>query len=541
MTPTLTPDPAVALAMMRAGYWITPLHAHKKNPPKFGGRTHGEILADKDKSFLDALVLQQQHTGTGWAAILQATDPLPLVVVDVDAYGISLDAAWAMLSADAPPPGLGVVKSATGGWHFYMRLPDAAYAKALGGTWDFGNGRKGEIRASRDVLQLIVLPGSVARNKHGDLGRYESAGHPLTELDSLAVIPETLLARLANKGRASDAPAKGGLPTEAHHLLGLIHFISEISPGEQNSRLAQIGQVFGRLCPAEKPTPDLTSAAWDVLRDKMPSANLSEPWSFSSFEKTFQSGYRTGRKNGKEHAPADKFPSETDVLAEVESALGWLPRLVEVSNARGEFQEYLLGTADGGSVVSVKDKGFRDILAELARLVPSLDNDAFVRSPLFLLPTWQNVLRHFLMRTRTFERVGNDPETLFWEIINEWARGAAQDGKFIKTVSGPWRKLDSLVWICAPPDPVDWALCLHPDKASDLSRRIGNYAAWKRLMRDAATPASLAGTKAKMFTIGAARLTETTRAHLTQGYNSWINQSDKQLPNDGDDHESAAN
>lgn len=535
---TPNPNASTALALMGRSLWVVPLTGYKKNPPKFGERTHGDILNDNDKTFLDAVVLAQQHTATGWAAILRPTDPVPLAVVDVDAYGVTLDAAWAMLTAEPMPAGLSVVKSATGGFHFWFRLPDADTAKRLPGTWDFGQGRKGEIRASREALQLIVLPGSVARNKHGDLGKYELVGHPLSDLDGLALMPSSLLARLC--GHGAPAPAREGMPTEAAHFAALLHLLGPVPPGEQNARVAQVGQILGRIGPADKPGPDLVSLAWDTLRDKLPAAHHADPWTFTKFERAFVSGYKTGAKSRNKHTPeTGTAPTPDDVNAEMISLFGSLPWLIKVTDSKGQFQEYLLG--HGGSpaerdkatsICSIKDQRLPHLLAELSRLIPSVDQNALTRSPLFLDPAWSKVMRHTLLVEYTPERIGNDPEARFWEILNEWARGAAGDGKFLDTMSGPWRHLDSKQWIVqSPEEPA--VLCLHPDAVERLYSRIGDMPAVKRLLNTHTRPRALKSNGShKQLVIAAEHLAPETRAHIAQGYNLWIANKTKEQKNE---------
>lgn len=526
--PAPPPDAAAALALSAAGYWVVPLTGYHKSPPKFGDRTHGDILRDGDKTYMDALVQAQQFTATGWSMILQHTDPVLLAVVDVDAYGLALDQAWNMLAGTDPlPDATGIVHSASGGWHFWFRLPDALTAKKLPSTWDFGNGRKGDIRASRDTLQLILLPGSVAKGKHGDRGRYESVGHPLADFSALAPIPPSLLARLIGRGQSEPTPDPGGLPTEATHLLGLLRFISEIPAGEQNPTIAHVGQILGRIGPADHPSADLLNAAWDVVRDRLTTA-ARDPWTFAAFERAIRGGYKTGRRNREKYGTVNGDPSVTDVKAECEAIFGSVPWLVEIIDSKGVFQEFLLG--HGGapderdkatSISSIKDKELKHLLAEISRLIPSTDQDALVRSPLFTRPAWGKVLHHMLRHGRQPERLGNDPEARFWELLNEWAVGAAQDGKILDTVSGPWSALNSRQWLVCPAQE-EALFCLHADAVERLYARVGDMPTTKRLMALHMRPRALKGRSEKQYTIAVAHLAEETQAQVRRGYEKWI-------------------
>lgn len=525
---TPRPDATVALALAAQSYWVFPLNNYEKRPQPFGRTTHGDILKEGNSDFARQLTETYQHTATGFALILQASDPVPLVVVDVDAF-IGLDEAWQLLAASEPlPPNAGVVKSASGGFHFWFRLPDAESAKGLPSTWDLGKGFKGDLRASRDVLQLIVLPGSVALNKHGAHGLYQSAGHPLSDPAGLALFPPSLAARLTGKARGAPAQ-KEGLPTEAQHCLSLLHYITEIPAGEQNQAVAWAGQVLGRIGPAKEPNGDLISMAWEQLRDKLPPGNPKKPWKFSDFERHFRSGYKAGAKSREAHTPTGgAAPTPDDVDAEMVSLFGSVPWLIEVVNSKGEFQEYILGHGGtpaqrefASSICSIKDARLPHILAEFSRLVPAAEQNVLTRSPLFLDPAWSKVMRHSLLVRRTTERMGNDPEARFWEILNEWARGAAQDGKFIDTASGPWRHLDSKTWIIQPADS-EPLFSMHPDAVERLYSRIGDMPIVKALLAKHTAPRALDGKAHKQRTIAVAHLAPETQAHVRVGYERWV-------------------
>lgn len=549
INPAPQPDPTCALALSRANYWVVPLTAYKKSPPRFDGRTHGEILADNDKTLMDALVDAQQFTATGFALIPQPSDPVPLCILDVDAYGISVEQAWMMLTGgglDPIPQGTGIVRSASGGWHFWFRLPDIAAASRLPGTWDFGQGRKGEIRASRAALQLILLPGSVAKGKHHQFGRYEAANlDAVCDPSLLAPMPDSLFMRLSERNRnGSDTPDPGGLPTEALKLLHLVHFISEIRPGEQNQCVADLGIILGRIGPWDAPTPELINNAWDAIRDRLPCAHGREPWTFSDFERTVKSGYKVGAKNRKKRteAAAPTDPSVTDVKAECEAMFGAVPWLVEVVNSKDEFQQYIMGYGgaqtereNATAICSIKDRDLRNILAEISRIVPTADQDILVRSPLFLSPAFGKVLRHMLLTERTHERMGSDPEAAFWDILNMWCVGAAQDQKFLDTVSGPWASLEAMAWIVAPAQD-DPFLCLHPEAVERLYRRVGDMLVVKRMLNTHTHSRPLAGRgrSIKMTTISVAHLTEETKAQVRRGYERWV---DSRKPKEELEHE----
>jgi hypothetical protein len=226
------------------------------------------------------------------------------------------------------------------------------------------------------------------------------------------------------------------------------------------------------------------------------------------------------------------------VDAEVTSIFGSLPWLIEVSNSKGEFQEYILG--HGGSpeererataISSLKDKQLPNLLAELSRLIPAADQNVLTKSPVFLDPAWTKVMRHSLLVRRTQERIGNDPDARFWEIINEWARGAAQDGKILDTLSGPWRALDATSWLvcAATEEPI---FSMHPDAVERLYLRIGDMPAVKRLLAQFTRPRALSGGTKRQTTVAASHLAPETQAHIRRGYEAWVASKQKEQTNE---------
>jgi hypothetical protein len=411
----------------------------------------------------------------------------------VDAYGVTLDQAWAMLAGTQPrPPAVGIVASPSGGWHFYFRLPSHIKGDSLPTQWNFGNGRQGDIRASREAIGVLVLPGSVCTNKHGTLGRYlcdpESAD--LTNPEALAPLPDTLLAQLLGRARAEPkaAPDGAALPTETTRLLSLLGNIEAIAPGTQNEAVAWVGMIAGRIGPHDRATPALVSAAWEVLRERLPAAPGAAPWTFTEFEKAVASGYKTGRRNAKDHTPAAEVPGRDDILAECEAIFGAMPWLIEVEDSQGDFVEYILGV--GGApderdratnILRVRSLG-QDIISTLMRLVPGADHNAVLKSPLHVQPRWRMALETLLKAGRTVERVGDEPTERFWRILDEWVRAAASDGLFLRTHNDAWKHLESDFWIVHSSSDVDLVL-LRPQQER-LYKRVGSNVTTKKLLRE---------------------------------------------------------
>lgn len=516
-----TPDPTLALALADAGYWIVPLHGHRKHPDRIGSKTHGELVRAGDRDYLTAHVHAQRASATGWALIPQPGDPDPLVVLDLDLYGLTLPDAWAKIADGDPlPSSAAVVQSASGGFHFYFRLPAQAVADKLPHTWDFGNGRAGEVRASRAALQLIVLPGSVCLGKTGELGAYVPAQGNIMPTGDLALLPDSLQVRLVSRKPGAADPERGPLPTEATHLLDLLHFISEIPAGAQNGAASKIGQIMGRIGPADQASTELVSTAWDVFRERAHATG--DPWTFTAFEKALRSGYKTGRRNAQKFQPRDKVPTVDDAKAEVISIFGGWPALAELVDYQGKVREWVLSF--DGRQIHLPSLDSVDIVATLARLFPGVDHNAVSTSPVFTMPGWSRAILYALKTERTVERLGDDAETIFWELTEAAAVDAADAGKIMDVWTGSRAALGNpaafIVW---PAAEEPW-LVLTPKYEERFLARVGTVTEVRRLIKQHLSPKGLRcqGKSGKMLVIALARLSEEAQAKCRKGYERWV-------------------
>lgn len=521
-----TPDPSTALALLDAGYWVVPLTGHRKHPPLIRGRTHGEILASGDFVALKAEVIATHQTATGWALVPWTSDPTPLAILDLDSYGLDLAAAWASVGGpeDLLPPDAGAVRSCSGGWHFYFRAPDHATAAALPGAFNWGAGRKGEVRASRGACSLLVLPGSVCKSKAGPLGAYELV-QAIFPPEALAPLPDSLLTRLLGRG-AKHAAEFQPIPTASAHLLDLCRRLPSIPVGERNTLIARVGQIAGVIGPGDKIPAEFVSQAWEIFA---PLIENGTPL-FHEVERALTSGYRTGRKNRRDHAPRDEEPTVDDVRAECQAIFGAVPWLIEAVDAEGRFLEYILGhggepgaRANASGILRVKDNLTADTLATFARLIPAADRNAIVRSPLFTSAGWARVLIFMLMEGREVERTGEDPASRFWRLLEDWACGAASDGYFLPTWNNAWAAFGSRAWLVSQAKQPT-ALVLHPDAIQHLYARVGSVVEVKRLIREYLQLKALTGVRrpSKVGFIAVARLSEETQAVVSRGYEKWL-------------------
>ena len=281
------------------GYWVFPTKNRQKFPTQFGGRKWDTFIKDGEHELAHAYL--SREAGTGAALCPQAGDPIPLLILDLDAYGREFDDVWAKISPDCPPDdGVCVVASPSGGYHVWFRLPPDIIAARLPATIDFGDGVAGEIRVSSKTCRLIMLPDSLATNKNGKAAHYRViAGGGPDGLDPklLSYPPETLAARLVARPNQGKRTEIGGKPTEAIHFIALLELLDVVPEGGRNNAVAQIGQVLGRLHPGKSPDPELVAAAWEKLEGKLGDFKQTE------FRVSMNSGWVTGSRNGAREEP----------------------------------------------------------------------------------------------------------------------------------------------------------------------------------------------------------------------------------------------
>jgi len=484
-----TPFP---IQLSEEGFFVFPTKEHQKFPTKIGGHPWDYFIQNGDQTLLHAHLL---HAGqrTGAALCPQATDPVPLLILDIDAYGTSLDEVFhQLMPGETPDPAIGVVSTASGGWHIYFALPPDINPDKLPAQADFGQGIAGEIRCSGKARRLLMLPGSAVNNKHGKRGRYEAL-RPL-DLASLPEPPASLISRLS--ARRAERPAEpgtaGGVPTEALHFLRALERIPGVPEGERNNFVAQVGQVLGRLSPSQRPSDTLRSQCWELLAPALGQLSQEE------FLRALNSGWNTGRKNADEYGAREKHPTVTDVRAECEAVFRDIPWLVEVRDSTGKTKEFLVGF--GGSakrrhearkVVRVKDLG--EVLPTLTTL-SNADPDTVVRSPLFIQPGWSRTLDFMLRSEKAVDQLGIPPEERFFETLSEWASIAASDMYFIETMNSKRPGGPSAAVIVWPADSPP-ALIIPPSLHEPLMLRIGDIAVARKLIKKSLIEKALTGMK----------------------------------------------
>jgi len=527
------PDLDFAHSISEQGYFVLPCLDRRKHPTRVGHKEGWKWpIHDDEQEWLHAFLLSQGDA-TGAALCPRPGDRVPLLILDADIYGKSLEEVWHQLSpGEATPEGAGIVATPSGGFHFWFRMPSSVDPNSLPPHIDVGDGVNLDIRASQKALRLILLPGSIARKKPDGWGHYQLV-RPFT-LDTLPEPPPSLVARLTARrgGIKPESPTEGAggerMPTEAHHLLRYIALLPDhgIRTGQRNSFISQLGQIMGRIGSA-KPDEAMLQTFWGHIAPKLDPVNGSPD--AKEFRISFVSGWKTGRKNAETYGPRDKHPTVTDVQAECEAILGGIPWYIEVKDSSGKIQDYVLGM--GGSPEcpeeakhTAKIKDLREALPALARMTAA-DPDTVVRSPLFIQPGWTRVFEFMLKANKGVDQLGIPPEEKFQEMLETWARSAATDGSFLETWTakrpdGP--NSPFIVW----PAEGDPALVLPPALEEYLVLHGGDISKIRGLINKNMLKKGLVGMKGgqKALTYPISRLDDTTGAFIGNCYERWVAQ-----------------
>ena len=512
-------DMELAFALSEQGYHIFPCKDRQKFPRTMGGKAWDRFLGEQE-TLAGHLVAAGDATG---AALCPAEDdPVKLLIIDIDAYSADLETVWfAMAPGETRPEGMGIVRSASGGWHFWFRLPEDTDIRKLPADIDLGRGISGELRVSGPARRLIMLPGSVVTNKHGQAGRYTSLAKLVPA--EMPEPPDILMSRiLARRGTGQNERAtEGGIATEVHHLLSMLELIDEIPEGTRNNVISRIGQIMGRIGPSGKPSEGLLQAIWGKLQPKV--GNLDQ----GEFRIAVQSGWKTGRKNADTYSPREKHPTITDIREECDAVFGFTPWLCEVRDSSGKTKEWQVGFGgsakrrnEASSVTKVKDLG--EVLPTLTRL-GNADPDTVVRSPLFVQVGWTKALNFMLQAERGVDQMGIPPEERFWGILDEYARMSAGDMLFLDTWTGKRPSGSAQAFIVWPPDEAP-SLVVPAGLQETLLLSVGDLPKAKRLVKQHLLDKALRGMKGgkKVWVCSLAVLEQTTQEYVGSAYDRWL-------------------
>ena len=521
------------IELSEQGYWVFPTKNRNKYPTTLGqGKTWNTFIEDKEHELLHAHLLHDGSTGA--ALCPQQTDKVPLLILDLDTYGMDLQTVWTHLCPGrdgTPPPPTLVVGSPSGGFHVWFRLPEGVNPDQMPASFDFGGGLSGEVRASSKARRLIMLPGSTAINKNSKTAKYTILSGQV-DLETLSEPPEELVARLLARQGQGVGPdpqplaADPAQPTEAVHFLEMLEGFAPqtLKQGDRNNFVARCGQILGRLHPGKQCTPEIAERIWSSLQPR-----LGEGFSEKEFRVALNSGWATGSRNGEKYSGRHKHPTVSDIRDECKGVFTEVPWLVEIRDSSGKTKEWIVGF--GGSakrrheatkVTRLQD--LRDILPTLTRLT-SANMDTVARSPLFIQAGWSKVLDYMLSAEKAVDQLGIPPEERFWELLEDWSRIAAADLLFLEAWTEK-RPLGAavafIVWPVTEDQPP--SLVIPPLLQETLLTQLGDIPKAKRLVNKHLLHKTLVGMRSgqKVWACPLLRLESETQEFIGAHYERFV-------------------
>ena len=430
----MLPDPTYAAQFAAKGYCVFPLTNHNKKPNPKGWTTMPlEAVGE---------VFRTTTNPTGWGIQPRKDDPERLVILDVDDYTKTLDDILGMLfimTNGEPPEGMGIVRSCSGGWHLYFRHP-AEFATEEPPVKFSVAGIHGDIRSSIRGNALLVLPGSIAPSKQTkELEQYTALSGPLDDPYQLAEMPTDLWLRIrgATKTMASENPNLHS-PTEIRKLREILMDNipdDSIERGCWSNLAHSIGEIWGRIwANADSCSNDEQDSVFHMMSRKCKD-DREGGMERTVFDQHFKKGWAKGRANAKKYGTENKFPGETEILAECKAIFGRVPWLQENKDLSGKRDCYILGIGDQRKkMASIENR--QEVLGMIAKMVPETDMDEMTRSPLFLNSNWFNVLKVYLHTKSEENSISAAPEVELREKLLTAARDAADAAYFGETLRG---------------------------------------------------------------------------------------------------------
>ena len=397
-------------------------------------------------------LMNERTDATGWVLHPRALDPEPLLILDIDSYGVKPEEAYqALYGVEIPPKGTGVVKSCSGGLHIYHRLPADAPTGKLNASFDLGSGIKGEIRASgANHNALIVLPGSVAQNKQvGARGKYEVIDFP-TEVEELAVVPNATLKLFLDRPTSAGAESEekeAPLPGPWHKTIKNIEkTIADggVPNGFRGMYTYNLGELLGAACLRDMPTTPQLLKLWEAVESK-----FDGDFEYRDFESHFQNGYSKGHKTlDQKLKPVDKRkPLFSETLQEATNLFGHEPWLVIFEDEKGKPTEYQLGFGKGMQKTPEKAErrirlhslsNWHDVFAAMVR-ASGTELDSASMSQLSTFSPWGSTLLSGLKAKAHYDRGGAALEDQVKGELSRLALDAAKASKFGVGLTG-WPK-----------------------------------------------------------------------------------------------------
>ncbi len=355
---------------------------------------------------------------TGWTLRLAPSDPVKIVVLDVDKpENVDAKALWRALSPLEPlPDNVPMVRTTSGGLHLYFRAPAGHELRKPQIAFTVGD-FKGDIRASADGGRGIMLGGSTAKGKNG-LGQY--TWETPFNLEKIPEMPLAVFNKVCAPPSLTNSVAQ---PTELHRLFDT--FLSLVPDntmpnGCWANNSYHFGMICGRVWGREKPTVGFRGQALDFL-ERIADTTGEHEFSQGEAESNFLRGWDVGWKNVK--GKKTVLPSEAAAEA---AGLFSAPVTMQTNTERGKVKSYVLTV--GKRSEEVASLGNREEVLGLLSQMGNCPEDTLGQSPLALeLLWWKAFQRHLHTTTRRSKVLGDDLEE-FVDTLRQQVRDAANGG-----------------------------------------------------------------------------------------------------------------
>lgn len=455
--------------------------------PTFGGSKEipAEIRGERWQWYLEPKHLPMLverfllHPGkTGAALCPRHTDRNQLFIVDVADVGGDVAAAWSALGCEGDPDSaVGIVRTPSGGHHFWFSLPHALKADDIPSNYDFGRGVRGEVRASRSSPSFIMLPGSMGRSpQDGALREYEEV--QTIDLERLPPPPQPLLRRLmasTPRETVDESAWVGSLARLARHAAG------------STEAALDVATILGRQRGGKPASSDREAIA------RMLGVDIGSPEMTAAVNR----GWKAGAKLHGVDTSSD--PTASDAAREAAHLFGDTPWLLESRDTRGAVSSLVVGIGGSASRThearrTAKIQNASQALVALTR-ISGADLDDVSRSPLHKRPEWHRQFVLFLEGTKSVVMLGASPETMLFSICGEWLLTAARDGNVIYTWKDEVPRATA-PFVFVPFDGLRY-LCIPPSRHVDLYSYIGDIGEAARLLKNKFVERVVSGTRTR--------------------------------------------
>ena len=401
-------DPTYAALLIEKGYRIHTLEGNLKNPSyKKWSKLPLKELKEK---------FRETHNATGWAIELNSMDTHKLVILDIDNYERSQNDVFSELfplSGGAIPEGVGVVRSASGGLHIYLKVPPSKEEESLPDKFEIGS-LKGDIRYAYGTARLLLLPGSIAISKTTN----EPAEYKLlSSIDpvSLEPMPNNLWTRIKAAENKPTGTITGAEPTEVSTIKRLMGHIPPgvITHGQWSDLAFHMGKLVGRMWAREVPPEEHVQHMFTNFEHAYQTTEEHKVCE-KTFTDNYLSGWVQGRANNEKYTPASTHPEEEVVMAEFNALFKAMPWCEELTDMNGKRVAFVLGLGPPGTGEREKISSLTtadEVLGLFHRISAKESKiDLISRSPLFFKPGWFKVLKLVLMGSLQKNSIIADPD-----------------------------------------------------------------------------------------------------------------------------------